>query len=1121
MAEVFDDDQRRAIAGGARTLFERLDEPGAVVPDGRDDDEVGEVLDEWRAKFPTEADFQQRLDRAGVTEAECREAIAAGRLADDEPVPAWVDRLEEVVAAVQSRDPGDVPERLDDSEDLDAGSDQSDDGPTGAEERRFGPLSAAIAEHAVEQLPDDPVQDALPEPAVWAMAEWLRRRFGSSFTRVLYVELKTFVATHDRDRAFTDPDDFEEPPTEYYEQFLAFLFDGGLAQMCVEYPVFARQLVTQLRQFEAHLREFSRRLEADREALADRFGDDDGGGDDGIGSDDDGIGSDDDGHDAPQDGLGPVVDLEPLADDTHGDGRAVMRVAFASGVTVAYKPRSVDAGEAFSGVLDRLNDHLDVPDLATPTYLAGDGYGWMEWFEYAGCEDEAAVERYYRRVGALTCLAYLLEFSDCQYENVVVAGEQPVLVDAETVMHPYFHSDRKPRASGLGALVDDSVLLTMLLPYGVRSTFSESSHDATAATAGVGVSGEAVELDDVPVPQVKAANTDVMTVEEGSARVDRSENVPAVDGTQRPPDGYLAELLDGFETTFETVLELRDDGRLFDEVGLYDALSGVENRVVYRATSRYGRLLWSLGSWVALRDGARFGVHVEDLTVPFVDGRTTHAPPWALYDAERRALRRLDPPRFTARTDERAVRMDGEPVGVDADESGLARSRERLRAASREDVAEQVELLRGSFGALPSPLTPTAEAPSPGRRQVGDDELVAEARRLFDRVEDAALVDRGGTYHWTSVVPQTGPGADEHGSFRLRPTDGSLYAGRCGIALFGGALYRVTGEDRYWEFALAAVDPLREDVREGRTGGDFGFHGGTAGVGAVAYGLSALGDLVDEPAMVEEAVAVADVVDSEFVAGDDSYDVLEGAAGTLLGLLAANDRRADPALVSAAVDCGDHLLDNRVETDGGVRVWETVDHSPPLTGVSHGVAGIAYALARLYDVTGDDRYRDAAVEAVEYESRAYSEAAGNWPDRRQPVDAETYPDQWCHGRSGIGLARLGMTAVVDDDRVERGLERAIATFPAAGNGNYDHLCCGDAGRAEFLLEVERRLGRRAGEARGLLGGVVDRQREAGVFRKLPKVRAVTDPTLFLGLSGIGYSMLRVVESDLPCLLLWE
>lgn len=1094
MADAFSEDHRRLIAGQSMTLVERLADPGALEEADSDTEAVEEVLDEWRELFPSERAFERRLDRLGATEDDCRQAIRSGTLAPGEPIPEWLDALDDLVAFVHGSDPADF---------------RVDDGRRDDQQWLFGEVSAAVAAYARERIDEPATRDVLSEAAVDSMAEWLRTRFQNQFTRLLYVEFKTFVARHDRERALADPDEYEEPPTEYYDRFIDLLFDGGFGDLCLAYPVFARLLVSRVRQWADHLLEFVRRARADRELLEQRF--------------------------EAGESLGRVRELEPLADDTHGDGRAVTRVTFESGTTVVYKPRSVDAGEAFYRTLDRLADHLPIPAFETPAYLVRDGYGWMEWIEYEGCPDERAVERYYRRAGALCCLCYFFEFTDNQVENLIAVGEHPLLVDAETVMHPHIDPERAPVVTSSRAPLKDTVFLTALLPVALDYAYDGSYGDSMLGSiSGFSTSSQPAEVPELQVPRIRAPNSDVVSVAHEPAEFDRAENVPTVDGEDCPPAAYIDAFADGFEATYEAVLDCRED-RLFEEVGLLEAFESVENRVLYRSTVSYVRIIEELSSRHCLADGVRFGLPIEALTVPFCDGRVVD-PPWELFEAERRALKRLDPPRFTSRTDGTRIEFDGDAVGMDADQSGLDRTRERIEAANRDDLREQMALARASFGDLSrwpgggdetrADVRPSADSQSAHERAdddqsaleaVDDGQFVREAEELFSRVRSAAATTASGTPHWVSAAPR-----DKREEFTLEVTNGSLYTGRSGIALLAAALYRVTGDDQYRTFALETLRPIRESLQM-EDGGvfDLEYLGGALGIGSVAYGLGAVGELLEAPGVLDDATRIADRCTQDLIEADETYDVMGGSAGQILGFLGLYDRVDDDAVLASAVDCGDHLLDSRVRVDG-VRVWETVDNTVPLTGFSHGVSGIAYALVRLGDATGVDAYQEAAFEALEYERRTYSEREQNWLDFRDATDDDTYPDTWCHGRTGIGLARLGIAESVPDERVLRDIERAVVGVRDSGLEPFDHLCCGESGRTEFLLAAATRQPELSAVARARQAAVLARKRERGAYRIRSTVAELADPRFFHGLSGIGYTMLRVTEPDtLPNVLLWE
>jgi lantibiotic modifying enzyme len=52
--------------------------------------------------------------------------------------------------------------------------------------------------------------------------------------------------------------------------------------------------------------------------------------------------------------------------------------------------------------------------------------------------------------------------------------------------------------------------------------------------------------------------------------------------------------------------------------------------------------------------------------------------------------------------------------------------------------------------------------------------------------------------------------------------------------------------------------------------------------------------------------------------------------------------------------------------------------------------------------------------------------------------------------------------------------------------------------------------------------VVARARRSGAYRLFPNLPSTAfNPGFFQGVAGIGYSLLRLADKDLPSVLLWE
>lgn len=1048
MPERFTERQRREIAGRARTLHERLERPANVSgPNPRVDPE--HVIEEWRDQFPDEATFRERLEYEGLTADEVRDLIGATHWPPDEPLPDWISAVESLVGYVE-RSPSDE----------DDGFELSDDVP-------FRELFETIVAYARAQLSEE----AVPADALSPLFRGLAKRLRKLCLRPLYVEFKSFVKHHDEELAYADPEAFDDLPRDYYRSFVDSMFEDGFRNLCLEYPVLARQLIHVVECWVEATAELSRRVESDRSALRETFDVD-----------------------------GDVTELTPLADDVHARGRMPIRVSFDEG-DVVYKPRSVDCGIAFYEILDRFEDHLSTPAFRKPRYLSRDGYGWMESVDYNDLADDDAAQRYYHRAGALLCLAYVLNFPDCQFENVIVSGEQPTVIDCETLFHPHIDVRDREGSNEVGAFVGTSPLLTGLLPF-VSGKMDEDAFGPPTG-AGLGTDSEEKAVSNLSLPMITAANTDVMSVVEKSPTIQRHTNTPTVDGEDCPPSEYVDSLIDGFRDAHEAIRTLHADDRFFTSVVDSDLVDGIENRLMYRNTVRYSSILTATTTRRALQNGVRLSVEFEELAVPFFDGQIESDRWWPVYAAERRALRRRDVPRFSSSPGARAVVHDGDALGVDVDASGIERSRLLLDRLDESDLSRQVSLLRQTFDPAESGDLDTVTKP-PEPTSVTDERLRREAIELFAVAVEAALEigDEPGWVSPTSNVPM-----------RLMPTEAPAYYGKSGIALAGAALYEATGQSRYRQLVDDLVRGIVDELSA--RGHEHGL-GGLRGIGSIVYSLSVVSELVDE-SYRREALETTQFVTPDRLATDDAFDVMSGTAGALLGLLACYDRFGDDEVLERARDCGERLLEAR-EPFHGYEVWDTREAHDPVGGFAHGQCGIAYSLARLADVTNTLRYGSAAREALAYESERAKIV-------EQVEGHQTVPDQipdWCRGRPGRALARLGIADHLGDETILAEARRNLAAVDSAEPAVIDNLCCGNLGRADVLLEGSRRLDDRFSGATELVGRCLARRERDGRLELPGHSLAYPNVSLFHGVSGAAYALLRHRRpDDLPCVLLLE
>lgn len=197
----------------------------------------------------------------------------------------------------------------------------------------------------------------------------------------------------------------------------------------------------------------------------------------------------------------------------------------------------------------------------------------------------------------------------------------------------------------------------------------------------------------------------------------------------------------------------------------------------------------------------------------------------------------------------------------------------------------------------------------------------------------------------------------------------------------------------------------------------------------------------------------------------------------------------------------------------------------PLTGMGHGAAGYAAALYRLGKLTKDKRFQEAAMEAVAYENQLFDAERKNWPDlRKQPSEkaAQKTPFMvgWCSGAPGVGHARIPLLTSETSNNgmmsIQQDIENAVQFTQGFPMEYSDHVCCGHAGRLDFLMESALIMDRPdwLEEAKNKAGMIIARRRENGHYLLNGSDEgAIFNPSFFQGISGIGYFLLRCIAPN--------
>lgn len=1069
----------RAIVAKASAIHERVAQglsPGPVSARDRSNAQ----LDRWRETLVKgdRAIFARRLAWDGLDEERVRPFLAEVGLPEGAELPSWALLLAEAMEAVVGANrPGAAPSV----------------GPPFAPPLPFEEIFAPFVAFASSRLGD--ARASLAEPARRALERQLLGALTRRAARALFLELSIVRAASPFARIVAEASN--APSRDVYDRFVEDMLGGGLYAFFEEYAVLARKIGVVMEAWVDASAELLTRLADDRAVLADVFG---------VPANDE------------------VTSLEIGLSDPHAGRRTVAVLAFASGAKVVYKPKSVGAERGFYDVVAFVNERAGIPPLRTLRIVEREGYGWCEFVEHAPCTDAEAAERYFERAGALLAIVYVLEGVDCHRGNVIASGEHPLLIDCEGLMQPRQRVDDMADEV-LARYIAQKQLSHSVLRSGMLPTFQlrgEKSRRKVYDISALG--GFHDDEEEVTRLEWSHPNSDAMDLGVRTVKIPVDGNGPTLKGRALGLRDYLAPVTRGFRAAYRALAESR--GPLLADGGPIDRLAREPIRFIFRDTQIYAQMADRLLEPEFLRDGVDHAIELDLLSRP-------HLPPasmlqqqidapawWAVFGAELRAMQDEDVPYFGALPTEDALLVPGAGAIAGLFEApSVSHVAERLRALSPEDEERQVAYISASmYGRTGSAQGKRVAPPAPP--EIEDtpraDELRDEALRIADRIAKSAV--RAGE-HATWIAPQVVFQTDNYLLYSLQ---GDLYTGASGVAIFLAAAARVGGAPELERLARDALRSLRAEIA---SRGDaivttMGI-GGASGVGSIVYALTHVGRTLGDPSFFADAQKAAALLTDERISADATYDVCDGAAGALLGLVALAEATGDERAVERAQACARHLVSAAVRVGEGKVGWVTI-LDRVMTGFSHGAAGIAYALLRLSALDGDRSLRALAREAIAYENSLFDEGHGNWPDMRQV--GEFWNASWCHGAPGIALGRVAGLTSLDDADVRRDIERGVALTLARAPYDVDYACCGNVGLDDFLISAGRRLGRRElhDGAMRRAKRVLLRARAEDAYALDPLLpRQMPNPTFFQGMSGIGYTLLRCAHPELPSVLAWE
>lgn len=410
-------------------------------------------------------------------------------------------------------------------------------------------------------------------------------------------------------------------------------------------------------------------------------------------------------------------------------------------------------------------------------------------------------------------------------------------------------------------------------------------------------------------------------------------------------------------------------------------------------------------------------------------------------------------------------------------------------------------------------------------------DYLAAAEALHPFLERHKLEDANGV-RWRDSVPVPG--------FKFEGEDLSLYTGSAGIAYFYLELYRATKKAEYETLALKAAHYLAKNWEtQIATAANFL---GPESATSIFLGITSIGQVLAQfhkhyqdaefldalRAIAEKTIGLARKEgDTIFWSEDES--VLMGGGATLF-LYRASQILHDERILEFANKAADGILARSIRDERGGLAWTSYAH-PGQTRVPNfecGTAGIGLVLANAFEVSGREKYLDAAKEAAKH-VKALAVKVGEGfliPYHDNKDEAVIFYASTCHGPAGTSRLFYKLYELTKDESYlgdVKSLCKGLIALGAPetqspGYWNTLGICCGTAGILQFFLNLSLITGcqnarAKASSAGNILLGTAEAQ-TAGrawpfAFERIHPENITTSITYGTGSAGIGIALIQL------------
>ena len=755
-----------------------------------------------------------------------------------------------------------------------------------------------------------------------------------------------------------------------------------------------------------------------------------------------------------------------LAGDTHNHGKCTTVVTTDAGKLV-FKPHSCDLDEkAYEFMGKYFGDVIVMPMV----YAVDEEFGVCEFLDKRVAEGDQEAKKYYYALGGTAAVIKMLGSVDMHIENLFACGTKLALIDIETLLYPYQEGTGQGRAACYAPEDEKALSDSMLRTAFLNMWFEDKNLEKEFSIL---------------------LNTD----EDGSA--------PVVDGKRRTVLDYMEEYFRGFSAIYDRCLERKEE--LKRDIPEY--FSKHILRVIIWASRSYGEVLKRLNSCYSYRSEEYYQSQLNKLPEVLESEKTVKNSEVTL--SEIRHLQEGEIPFFYTYADSRDIFADGSLVAADYyTQSAAERVFDILDSMGEEEKQFEIHLMRLSLS-----NTRVKEEKEPPERILRETvpitkaDALKAAEAILESIFEDGLKLKSGERTWFCFDP---------GLENCSPMNVGLYTGFSGMAVYFAAMAGAAVTDEMKRRAQECLDSAMHMLERflcnlELSGDEKDRHiislGEGSGLGGILKALVLVNRYTEGAydSLLHKAKSLICSIDPGIF---EETDKSGGISGLIVSLCRYEELYTDQSIRELIQKLAKRLRELRTLAYQDIFLWKTIKNHP-ISGAVHGMTGIAESLLMADLRLCSTEFEKDAKDALVFEEACFDPELGCWTDRRVRGTRKPAAGN-CYGPQGMGIiCRHLKDAGITNSLTESISKNAKIAVHGLELYRLDHLCCGNMSSVDYYLETGD-----TNTAGILLAEVVKEAQECGDYRLgFADCLSNNNVTLFYGLAGIGYELVRYTDAD--------